>query len=285
MALKYKKVILLPLILLASCLITAAEESFSVKFLGISSTDADKNMLNMTEDFYYKQISEYTMNLTYSKNEDFQTNFTEDSNLFFDGYDGDYIFYVVIKKTDDSKWKCIYKLRNQKDGSIKTISKEYESYYKILMESKTSIKNTFSELFNASSASSALAKTEKKAQVTTDAIAGTWQSNEAINKIVIMRGGRGFIIFKNGATMNIKIEISENENSAIHITQSSGNNASFYPELERKIAMEYAITAEPLKWQLSLAENGSLSGFKTSPFYENGIITQKKTDVLWKKLN
>lgn len=263
----------------------SAEEVSSVKFLGIYSSDTDRNTLNMTEDFYYKQISEYVINLTYKKDEAFQTGFEADRQPFFEGYDGSYIFFMEIKKDSDSKWICSYNLRNQSDGSIKTISREYESYYKILMESKTSFRQTFSELFSPASQDLPGAKPQKAPVVTTEAISGTWQSSEAINKIVIMRGGRGFIIFKNGATMNIKVSVSDSEPATVVVTQSSGNNASFYPELERKTAMEYAISASPVTWELLMQDDGSLKGSKNSPIEKDGQVTEGKIAVTWTKAN
>lgn len=285
MSFSLKKVFSIVSLFLFLSIAANAEEKTSVKFLGIFSADADKNMLNMTEDFYYKQIAEYDINLTYSKNETFQTEFEKNKEIFFANYDGSYIFFIEIKKSNDTKWICEFNLRKTSDGTTKTITREYESYYKILMESKTALKQTFFSLFDTSDQETLAAKPAKNTGITTDAISGTWQSTEPINKIVIMRGGRGFIIFKNGATMNIKISISESNSSSIIITQASGNNASFYPELERKAAMEYAVSAEPVKWELFMQEDGSLKGTKNSPVAQGDSVIEGTIPVTWTKLN
>ena len=63
MSFSLKKVFSIVSLFLFLSIAANAEEKTSVKFLGIFSADADKNMLNMTEDFYYKQIAEYDINL------------------------------------------------------------------------------------------------------------------------------------------------------------------------------------------------------------------------------
>ena len=69
--------------------------------------------------------------------------------------------------------------------------------------------------------------------MTLDTLAGTWTGDTLIDKIVILRGGKGFVIFKNGASMNIVISIN---GSSVTVIQKGRSNASFYPELSRELA-------------------------------------------------
>ena len=121
---------------------------------------------------------------------------------------------------------------------------------------------------------------KKNSSVTIEILAGTWTGEKNISKIVILRGGRGFIIFTNGASMNINVSIDEN--SFIHIKQTSSSNASFYPELPRKNALEIAPFAKPIEWILQYNDDDSLSGIKnTITLNQNQDPVQTEIKVLW----
>ena len=53
-----------------------------------------------------------------------------------------------IKKNTSEKWECSINLRNIETKKTKSISKEYDSYYKILMDSKTNLKASIKSLFD-----------------------------------------------------------------------------------------------------------------------------------------
>ena len=235
----------------------------------------------MTEDMFIKQLSEITTNVTDKRSE--KSNLqnvlqTENSNT---------IFYIDIKKIPNTagKWSSVFYIKNpQKKTNIYT--KEYDSYYKILVESKYFL----SEIFSNNDAQ----KNKNQAQstmnfVSTEKIAGTWIGEKFVNKIVILRGGRGFVIFNNGASMNISINIQTDSSGKnyVNIKQTSSANASFFPEIPRKNALEIASTTEPIEWNLSLFDENILKGEKhTITLLEQSNTPQKTTiPVEWKKVN
>ena len=76
----------------------------NLDFYGIITTDADSNMMNMTEDMFIKQLSEITTNVKDKRTE--KNNLqnvlqTENSNT---------IFYIDIKKIPNTagKWKSVF---------------------------------------------------------------------------------------------------------------------------------------------------------------------------------
>ena len=103
----------------------------------------------------------------------------------------------------------------------KAIKKQYESFYKILMEQKSTLQETLLSLVSPSDTT-----TPQKQQtsplnnsISTDFLAGTWFGEKNINKVVLMRSGRGFVIYNNGASMNINIKIeAKNSTNKIIIT-------------------------------------------------------------------
>ena len=247
-----------------------------IDFYGIASKDTEKNMLSMTEDIFFAQLKE----LEYTINDRRSENFSED---FFSG-NADFsqsekpdtgIFYAVISKIDAA------------DGhkEPETESKIYNSYYKILMESKTSLRGIVENLAKTSGEEN---KTENNGagSFSLENLAGNWSDGKFLSKIVIMRGGRGFVIFKNGASMNISVKIEQDENQAqsVKIVQTSGNNASYFPEIDRQKALELAMTAEPIRWTFKMEKTGILSGtVETLVQSESGKIARKSVFAQWTK--
>ena len=110
-------------------------------FYGVVSSDADKNMLSMTEDLYLAQLKDMPVNLSDKRSDFFSQTYISEGNAdFLKSENGGNAFYVAINKLSDGKWQCSINLKNLDDGKSYSKIKEYDSYYKILMESKTSLK-------------------------------------------------------------------------------------------------------------------------------------------------
>lgn len=273
-----------------------SEEVKKIDFYGVYSQDADKNMLNMTEDLFYTQLRELSIDLTDKRQQQISQSEEIFNPLTYDflttSDKNSYALFVQIKKLPTLKWECSIFLKKLSSEKTYSTTKEYDSYYKILMESKTNLKGMLIDLLDSTKNLAIASETEEITSdqiISTDVIAGSWKGENFIDKIVIMRGGRGFIIYKNGASMNILINISKNEENGsptININQASRNNASYYPELQRKDAMEYAIDAQPIEWSFKLANAKTLKGTKSTLVQkmpgvapEQGII-----DVEWTKV-
>lgn len=259
-----------------------AQETKPIDFYGIASNDIEKNMLSMTEELFLAQLKELNPAVTDLRYEGFSNDYF--SNLYdfsASKEKGNQIFFSVIKKEDEGKWNLEINLQNTA-GSNKKWSKTYDSYYKILMESKTSMNDTLLSLFSKEKKSA----DSESSIFTLENLAGSWSSDKNINKIVIMRGGRGFIIFKNGASMNISIKLYEAEGvKKVSAIQTSGNNASYYTELDRKTALDYALQAEPLEWNFTIKNSSTLSGTQKTLVIQDGSVIQKEIPAEWKRLN
>lgn len=255
----------------------------SIYYYGIKASELDSNMAKMISDLYYTQLSElpnYTVN---DERTDSLLSAIPDKNNFSNN---SFCFYVQISKINNSdKWETKFYLQNnEKDETEK---KEYESFYKILMEPKNNLQTTLSQLLSSTHDNSSLPvqKTEKVITntISTDFLAGTWSGEENINKIIIMRSGRGFVIFNNGASMNIDIQITKlNSQNQIVITQQGKSNASFFPELPRNVALNVAKSASPIKWIFTLSDNDTLTGTKkTISLSNNNQTIPAETNVSW----
>ena len=264
-------------------------------------------MLKMTEDLFYTQLSEMNLSISDKRESGLNINKTPDQIDFTNSDSEAMSFFVEIKRKGDalSKWNCTIFIKNNSTENLSSFQKEYDSYYKILMESKNSLKGIFTDLLKNSEKAIASntenqnkndktpeKQTEKpKTQntslpVSTENISGTWQGEEFIDKIIILKGGRGFIILKNGASMNVGVSIADNDGEQfIKIKQTSNSNASYYPEIPRKAALEAAPSASPIEWNLKLTSDNILEGTKTTLIQNQTNIVPGKLDVIWHRTN
>lgn len=263
------------------------ESNWSIDFYGVSSEDLDKNMAEMTSDLYYTQLCEIKNFSVSDKRDAIPNNTIPEKDLFSNS---NLSFYTVIsKKPESSKWLATMHIYNKNSDSELTSTKEFDSYYKILMEGKQELKESFISLIQ--NHKSGPAKVEESSSIpepsftptikaSTENLAGTWQGEQNIEKILIMRGGRGFVIFKNGASMNISIKI---EGSTIIISQTGKANASFFPDLPRQQALEAALTAEPITWKLQMTADNTLEGIKNTLLADGDSIQSGNIDVKWSR--
>lgn len=265
-------------------------QTYNIDFYGIVSQDIDINMAKMTSDLYYTQLSEINTFSVSDKRSDILLNKAPDKNTF----DSNKLaFYISITKDKASdRWTSVYHVYDKNEESEKTKSNQYDSFYKILMESKNTLKDNLRNIIenddyitlNHNSSQTDSTKNIQAAVInSTESLSGTWNGEENITKIVILRGGRGFIIFKNGASMNVAISISNN--SEITITQIGKSNASFFPELQRNIALTAALSADPIKWTLILKDENTLCGIKNTLLPEGDSFKNGTINVEWKKIN
>lgn len=225
-----------------------------VDFYATVSDSQDKNMISMTTDLFYTQFQSldgYTVND--KRDSQYDPSLATSSTI---------AFYAEIQESGDGSWICTLNAVKNSTGKAVNETKKYASYYKILLDAKASLENLLANLEGRQVATDASPATIAKPSPGADSLeklAGTWTGESQIDKVVILRGGRGFVIFKNGASMNITVSLS---GKTVTVTQSGKSNASFFPELPRTVALQNAATAEPIVWTLSLVSGDTLSGTK-----------------------
>lgn len=235
------------------CFVTAGLQALPVEFYAAITNITDTTKIEMTEGVFYAQLQslpDITITDKRSQKYSGQTESQEKDAT---------AFYVDIQENSNT-WTCIFYAEQPFSSRKISVQKEYDSYYKILTEAKSTLQQLFEKLNNQNLPSQA-APEPKQGQTspTLENLSGTWAGEQNINKIVLLRGGRGFVIFKNGASMNIDVKISDD---TVICTQSGKSNASFFPDIPREIALAAALKAEPIIWVLSLQNENTLAGFK-----------------------
>ena len=286
----FRKSIIISIILFIFS-VNIAAQSYSIDYYGIVSTEIDANMSKMTSDLYYTQLSEINNFSVSDKRSSPSLSERPDASVFADGKLS--FFTLITKDSKSDKWITTYYVVDKSKNEEHSKKKVYDSFYKLLMEPKDVLKDTIKQLIENDTGASAIASASHSTGsssgagiVSTEELSGTWGGEENINKIVIMRGGRGFVIFNNGASMNITVELSSSDgNKKVLITQKGNSNASFYPELKRAAALAAAVSANPIKWTLTLTDSNTLKGTKDTLLPDGENYKEGSVSVTWTRLN
>ena len=254
-------------------------QPYNIDYYGIVSSEIDDNMAKMLSDLYYTQFQEISsFNVTDKRTQDCLK--TIPSNDSIDS--SNFSFYSIITK-ENAKWISNLTIKNKNLNH--SVKKEFDSFYKILMEPKdilqASLKNLVLQKTDTSTEEESEQPQINLPQISTEFLSGTWYGENNIDKIVIMRGGRGFVIFNNGASMNISVELSNASKKAIKIKQNGRSNASFYPDLPRQVALKVAVNANPIEWNFELLDDNTLKGKKSTLISANEDAIPGIIDVTW----
>ena len=222
-----------------------------VEFYSLSSTVTDSSKIQMTEDLFFTQLlSLHQYKIVDKRPTGYlgtPANASQDTM----------VFYGELQE-NGSRWTCTLHLEQPHLNKKAQVTGTYDSYFKLLSEAKSSISQLFA---NLEAPTTSYKQKDSAGAPTFDSLSGTWIGEASINKIVLLRGGRWFVIFNNGASMNISVEI---QGHTIICTQTAKSNASFFPELPREVALVAAMNAQPITWTMTLSNNGTMTGTKRS---------------------
>lgn len=95
-----------------------------------------------------------------------------------------------------------------------------------------------------------------------DALAGSWNGESGIEKIMILRGGRGAAIFSSGFSLMLNLSIKDGE---LVVSQKGKSSPLQFLDVPDVIAVQAAEQAPPLEWKFRISEDGKiLAGEKKS---------------------
>jgi hypothetical protein len=245
----------------------------TIFYYGAVSNSSDAGIISMTEDLFFTQLAQLEK---YSVVDRREIRYSEDA-LKQGGAAS--VFYAEIMEVD-GVWECTLHALNPSQNKHALFTKKYDTYYKILTEAKTSLASVLRDLEEPAASGGAAAAVP--VQVSLNALAGNWSGDSSINKVVLLRGGKGFVIFKNGASMNIDVSIEKN---AVTITQTSKPNASFYPDLPREVALVAAQTAPPIEWVFTMQDSNTLTGVQKTVRFTDSATTSVEIPAVWKRAN
>jgi len=266
--------------------------SMQIDYYGVVSQSQDASMLKMAQDIFFTQLNSLDNSQIDDKRTDPNSTLTTIPEFQNNNH---YVFFAELTDSETSagtqQWTCVYNAVNSSTSQKVSRTVVYESYYNILVGSKGTIEELFNEISTSSAAIKPVPKADKdgKFAVNLDSLAGNWAGEKLADKIVILRGGRGFVIYKNGASMNISVTVTDIDSAGnitgLKITQTGKANASFYPDLPRELALTSAANADPVTWELKLTSAKSMSGIKNTLVYSPslGKAVKGQEEVNWFK--
>lgn len=161
-------------------------------------------------------------------------------------------------------------LKNKQGQVIRNIAKDYEGSNKILLDSRLLVR----ELFESKDVATDEKKkpTEKidppqldendfKPISSIDSLAGAWYGEDGeVEKIMIMRGGRGVAIWVSGISLLLDLKL---EDGSLIVTQKGIPQPRQFINLPDNIASLAAKATKPIVWRLNINQDLKiLSGLK-----------------------
>lgn len=276
------RVILIMLMLCASALAFAApvQAPIRVAFLRLSSEGVSSQL----ERTINEVLLSFTLEMKGYVVEDLNT--TPEQQVMFSNFS--YIFTGKMSAIDEEvRLELVFKDKTLK--VVRQISKSYENSNRILLDSRLLVKNLFDaqdsniipniaesqideEQQNLNGVKQ-LALDKFEAISTVDSLAGAWYVEDGeVEKIMIMRGGRGVAIWVSGISLLLDLKL---ENGVLVITQKGVPQPRQFVDLPDNIAVLAAKTVKPIVWKFNVNQGlNVLSGMKntSSVKYKNNEI-------------
>lgn len=197
----------------------------------------------------------------------------------------DYIFYGTLTGVSDGI-KLELTLKGGPFAITRLISRVYENSNRILLESRMLVRDLFDQSValpdpaevpssgdgpGTTAGSSGQAAVPDASQLVSvrslDSLAGSWRGEEGIEKVMLLRGGRGVAILTSGISISLELYLSSGD---LVIRQKGLANPRQFIELSDSVAKQAAVIAPPLEWRfLITADQKTLQGIKKTVNVKN----------------
>jgi len=208
------------------------------------------------------------------------------ANVKPDSYPVDYTISGTIRIERDGH---IFRLEitKVKTGETFAVSSTYKNSGEIALKTRAVLESAFAAGGIETPRKQPQTRPERPGEST---VTGTWKAEAGIEIVRLMEGGRGLAVFSSGAQMALMWSI---ENYTLRVWQISPNSERYYYPLPPETARQLALDAEPISWELSLYQNGTmLDGIRlmTAARLVNGRVTElvpggDLREVTWLKMS
>ncbi len=195
----------------------------------------------------------------------------------------DYLFFgTMTNEPDGIKLELV--LKGGPFGVTRLLSRVYENSNRILLESRMLVRDLFDQSVKLPepSAQPALAGVsidgavsrpqsalELRSVESVDSLAGSWKGEEGVERIMLLRGGRGVAVLSSGVSIPLEV-LTAGDNLVIR--QKGSANPRQFADLPDPVAKQAATIAPPLEWNFRITpDQRTLVGTKkTSSFVNDG---------------
>ena len=201
-----------------------------------------------------------------------------------------YIFTGKMSATDEGvRLELVFKDKNLK--IVRYIAKDYDTSNRVLLDSRVLVKELFESpdltdteviaKLSMNKIQEDIQQDVKKAVMdefesifTIDSLAGAWYGEDGeVEKIMIMRGGRGVAIWVSGISLLLDLKL---ENGVLIITQKGMPQPRQFIDLPDNIANLAAKAVKPIVWQFNINQGlNVLTGLK-----KTSTITYKNNEII-----
>ena len=189
----------------------------------------------------------------------------------------DYIFFGALEDVPEGiKLELI--LKGRKDQVTRIISKVYDNINKILLDSRLLVFNLFDFSVPLEQLARSLPQTEQNTEFgyieTVDSLAGSWKGEPGLDRVMILRGGRGMAVFSSGVSVSLDLKI---DNGYLLVTQKGSLQPRQFLNLPDEIARQAVQQTNPPQWRFLVSPDKKvLSGTKVDAqiqYNETSIIS------------
>ncbi|HOT62740.1 MAG TPA: hypothetical protein PLU93_07755, partial [Treponemataceae bacterium] len=238
-----------------------------VAVYGLSSRDLGDNVPRAVSDLVYSFIRELK---TY-RSLDLRSDPLPADLRVPDG--ADYIFYGnLVSQADGIKLELI--LKGGPFTITRLISRVYENPNRILLESRVLVRDLFDQSIALPDPSPSVADASPPEQTieliavrNPDSLAGSWEGEDGIERIMILRGGRGVAVLASGVSISLEILVS---GDYLVVRQKGAAVPRQFMDLPDPVARQAAAIAPPIEWRFQVtSDQSTLSGTKKSVVIKN----------------
>ena len=174
----------------------------------------------------------------------------------------DFVFFAAVQ-TVSGGIRISLTLKGQEDKSSRFISKVYERSNALLLDSRRLINRLFdfSIALEQPAQAENLSDNDRLIPIDTiDSLAGTWKGEAGIDRIMILKGGHGIIIFSNGSSLSLDLTL---EDGHLIVKPKADTQPHQFLPLPEEIIRQIVQKIEPPQWRFLVSANNSLlSGTK-----------------------
>lgn len=191
----------------------------------------------------------------------------------------EYIFWGALEEVPEGI-KLELVLKGRKDQVTRIISKVYDNINKILLDSRLLVLNLFDFSVPLEGFARPLPQPEQITEFgyveTVDSLAGSWKGEQGLDRVMILRGGRGMAVFSSGVSVSLDLKI---DNGYLLVTQKGNLQPRQFLNLPDEIARQAVQQTKPPQWRFLVSSDKKiLSGTKVDAqiqYNESAIISIK----------
>lgn len=198
----------------------------------------------------------------------------------------DFLFHGALSPAEEGGIRLELALTGKNPDTERYISRTYENQNKVMLGTRLLVRELFESAAGSTAtrppaaagsnapSSSGPEQVEEEAAIpdtgnlhlrsvdSLDALAGSWNGEDGIEKIMILRGGRGAAVFSSGFSLMISLAI---QNGELVVSQRGRSSPLQFLDLPDPVAEQAAEQAPPIEWRFLISDDGTvLAGEKNS---------------------